>query len=308
MCFAQKIIETLKVGKLPPESQVKLLCTKIKEKLINYPNVVNVNPPVVIVGDIHGQFYDLLEIFEISGECPDTNFLFLGDYVDRGYHSVETLTMLLALKLKYPTKMTLLRGNHESKAISEIYGFYDECMKKYGTMMYKMFVSVFDLLPISAVVGNKVFLVHGGLSPNINHISEINKFDRKQDIKDSGTLANLCWSDPDDTIKTDWEQSPRGSGFLFGKNPVIKFLHTNNIDRIVRAHQLCQEGYQQLFSNTLITVFSAPNYCYQCGNMGAIFEIYEDLTYHISQFDPADDQTGGIGKDNKNIATSSYFL
>jgi serine/threonine-protein phosphatase 4 catalytic subunit len=259
------------------------------------------------VGDIHGQFFDLLEIFNLTGRCPETNFVFLGDYVDRGYHSVEVILYLLALKVRYPTKVTLLRGNHESRTMTEFYGFYDECMKKFGSgMMYHLFTGVFDLLPISAVVGDRLYLVHGGLSPNIQNISDINSLDRKKEISNSGDIANLCWSDPDESLKTDWEVSPRGSGLLFGAEPVKKFIHTNSLDRIIRAHQLCQEGYTQLFENTLITIFSAPNYCYRCGNFGAVVEVDENNNSNISQYSHVENQYGDLGE--LNLSLPSYFL
>jgi serine/threonine-protein phosphatase 4 catalytic subunit len=307
MSFAEKIMETLEMELLPLEKDIKFLIAKAKEKLIEDPNVIILQPPITIVGDIHGQFFDLLEIFNLTGRCPETNFVFLGDYVDRGYHSVEVILYLLALKVRYPTKVTLLRGNHESRTMTEFYGFYDECMKKFGSgMMYHLFTGVFDLLPISAVVGDRLYLVHGGLSPNIQNISDINSLDRKKEISNSGDIANLCWSDPDESLKTDWEVSPRGSGLLFGAEPVKKFIHTNSLDRIIRAHQLCQEGYTQLFENTLITIFSAPNYCYRCGNFGAVVEVDENNNSNISQYSHVENQYGDLGE--LNLSLPSYFL
>lgn len=310
MSFAEKIMETLEMEMLPSDKDIKFLLNKARDHLIQDPNVIILEPPIVIIGDIHGQFFDLLEIFNHTGKCPDVNFVFLGDYVDRGYHGVEVILYLLALKVRYPSKVTLLRGNHETRTMTQVYGFYDECMKKFGSpLIYGLLMGIFDLLPISAVIGNKLFLVHGGLSPNIKMVSDINRLDRKKEINEGGDISTLCWSDPDETITTDWEVSPRGSGFLFGENPVKKFIHHNDLDRIVRAHQLCQEGYSQIFENTLITIFSAPNYCYQCGNFGATIEVDDHGSSHISQFSQALNQTGELNSFfNLTNLKPSYFL
>ena len=151
------------------EDDVKKLCAAAKEILIKEENVRKVDAPVTICGDIHGQFYDLKELFEIGGALPDTNYLFMGDYVDRGYYSVETVSLLVAMKVRYPDRITILRGNHESKQITQVYGFYDECLRKYGNPnVWLDFTSLFDYLPLTAVVGGSIFCLHGGLSPSID--------------------------------------------------------------------------------------------------------------------------------------------
>jgi serine/threonine-protein phosphatase 2A catalytic subunit len=142
------------------ENQVKDLCEKAKEILSKEENVQPVSSPVTICGDIHGQFHDLLELFKVGGMCPDTNYLFMGDYVDRGFYSVETFTLLISLKVRYPTRIYLTRGNHESRQVTQVYGFYDECCKKYGnTNVWKYFTDVFDFLPLTAIVDNKVIII-----------------------------------------------------------------------------------------------------------------------------------------------------
>jgi len=156
------------------ESEVKTLCTRAKEILSEEPNVLRIEAPATICGDIHGQFNDLLELFKVGGECPETNYLFMGDFVDRGFHSVETFLLLLALKIKYPDRVNLIRGNHESRQITQVYGFYDECLRKYGSVnVWKYCTEVFDSLALAAIVDKKIFCVHGGLSPSINSIDDV---------------------------------------------------------------------------------------------------------------------------------------
>jgi serine/threonine-protein phosphatase PPG1 len=222
------------------------------------------------------QFYDLLEIFKIGGFSPHTNYLFLGDYVDRGLFSVETISLLTCLKLRYPNRVTLIRGNHESRAVTQSYGFYQECVRKYdgSAQVWHYFTSMFDFLTLTAVIDNQIFCVHGGLSPSIHTLDQIKVIDRFREIPHEGPMADLVWSDPD-ADKDDFAISPRGAGYTFGAAVVKQFLHLNDMNHILRAHQLCNEGYQELFDGRLSTVWSAPNYCYRCANMASILEVDE---------------------------------
>mmetsp|Transcript_35362 Transcript_35362/g.69359 ORF Transcript_35362/g.69359 Transcript_35362/m.69359 type:complete len:306 (+) Transcript_35362:27-944(+) len=286
-------IEQLKRCEYIKESEVKELCQKAMEILMEESNVQRVDAPVTICGDIHGQFYDLKELFQSGGDCPDTNYLFLGDFVDRGFYSVETFLLLLALKVRYPDRITLIRGNHESRQITQVYGFYDECLRKYGSVnVWRYCTEIFDYLSLSALIENKILCVHGGLSPSINTLDQIRVIDRKQEVPHDGAMCDLLWSDPEDI--EGWGLSPRGAGYLFGGNVVKQFNHTNSIDLIARAHQLVMEGYKYMFEKTLVTVWSAPNYCYRCGNVAAILELDEHCTADFKIFEAAPEEARGI--------------
>ena len=166
-------------------------------------NVQPVASPVTICGDIHGQFHDLVELFNRGGEIPDTSYIFMGDYVDRGYNSVETIQLLICLKVRYPGNITLLRGNHETRQTSALYGFYEESSRKYGNANpWKYCMEVFDHLPVSAIVENSVFCIHGGLSPEIKTIDQVRLIDRMMEIPHEGPFCDLMWSDPDDHTDT----------------------------------------------------------------------------------------------------------
>lgn len=330
--------------------------------------MVHVDAPVTICGDIHGQFHDLMELFRVGGDVPDTNYLFMGDFVDRGFYSLESFLLLLCLKVRYPDRITLIRGNHESRQITTVYGFYDECLRKYGSAnVWRYCCEVFDYLALGALVlgtsqtldstyssvdnssqtsvppvdddteievmnarnevtarfprnrrrlfendnmasspptspplrtssrtgpagtgasgdsggsqsggGAAVLCVHGGLSPLVDSVDKIRLLDRKQEVPHEGAMCDLLWSDPDEI--DGWGLSPRGAGFLFGADIVKHFNHMNDLSLIARAHQLVMEGFKEMFDASVVTVWSAPNYCYRCGNVAAILELSEDAS------------------------------
>jgi len=297
-------IEQLRRCELIKESEVKVLCAKAREILAEESNVQRVDPPVTICGDIHGQFYDLKELFKVGGDVPDTNYLFMGDFVDRGFYSVETFLLLLALKVRYPDRLTLIRGNHESRQITQVYGFYDECLRKYGSVnVWRYCTEIFDYLSLSAIIEDRIFCVHGGLSPSINTLDQIRTIDRKQEVPHEGPMCDLMWSDPEDI--EGWGLSPRGAGYLFGGDVVGQFNSLNKLTLIARAHQLVMEGYKLMFNDTLVTVWSAPNYCYRCGNVAAILELDESLNKNYKIFEAAPQEARGVPAKRP---APSYFL
>ena len=290
--------------RLPP-SQTKFISPTRKIITYNDCNIyIHTHTHEQICGDIHGQFYDLVELFKVGGECPDKNYLFLGDFVDRGYYSVETFLLLLALKVRYPDRITLIRGNHESRQITQVYGFYDECLRKYGSVnVWRYCTEIFDYLSLSAIIEDKIFTVHGGLSPSINTLDQIRVIDRKQEVPHDGAMCDLMWSDPEEI--DGWGLSPRGAGYLFGGDVVAMFNERNDLDLIARAHQLVMEGHRSMFNDALVTVWSAPNYCYRCGNVASILELDENLGKSFKIFDAAPNEARGAPVKNP---PPDYFL
>lgn len=298
-----KYIATLMKGEKLQEDEVMTLCGKAKEVLQLESNVSAVPCPVTVCGDVHGQLYDLYELFKIGGNVPHTNYLFMGDYVDRGYYSVETVSLLIALKVRYPHRIFILRGNHESRQITQVYGFYDECLRKYGSAaIWTYFTDVFDYLPLTGLVENQIFCLHGGLSPNVESLDAIRAMDRIQEVPHEGPMCDLLWSDPDD--RSGWNVSPRGAGYNFGQNISEQWNHKNGLSLVSRAHQLVMEGYNWSHDRNVVTIFSAPNYCYRCGNQAAIMELDDSLNYSFLQFDPAPRAIGF----HKQPRAPDYFL
>jgi diadenosine tetraphosphatase ApaH/serine/threonine PP2A family protein phosphatase len=303
--FDDKWITTLKTCQFLPLNDLKVLCELVREILVCESNVIEVSSPVTICGDVHGQFYDVMELFRLGGDPPQTSYIFMGDFVDRGYFSLETFTLLLALKAKYPDRITLLRGNHESRQITQVYGFYDECMQKYSDVSgWKSCTLVFDMLNTAATVDGEIFCVHGGLSPEIQEIDSIRTLDRNCEVPINGPLCDLLWSDPEETVEL-WQPSPRGGGYLFGNKAVAQFLWANKLQLVARAHQLIQEGYQYLFDEQLVTVWSAPNYCYRCGNVASILCLDENLGRTFKKFDAVPDDKRQTPKQSQQ---TKYFI
>jgi serine/threonine-protein phosphatase 6 catalytic subunit len=297
-------IEKLKNGGILEERDLRILCEKVKELLIEESNVQPVQAPVTICGDIHGQFHDLLELFAKGGEIPNTRYIFMGDFVDRGYNSVETFELLMCLKLKYPAYITLLRGNHETRQITTVYGFFDEIIRKYGNANpWKYCTEVFDYLGIGAVVEGEIFCIHAGLSPDIKTMDQIRLIERRMEIPHEGPFCDLMWSDPEE-IET-WAMSPRGAGWIFGSKVTTEFNHINGFKLIARAHQLVMDGFKYWFKDqNLVTVWSAPNYCYRCGNVASILNISDTMERSFDIFHAVSDSSRAVPY--KNVVP--YFL
>jgi len=271
-----------------PTNVVTALCTKVREVFMDQEMMIEVDAPINLCGDIHGQFHDLLRVFECTGFPPQANYLFLGDYVDRGKKSLETILMLFAYKIKFPENFFLLRGNHESPSICRIYGFYDECKSRYTVKTWKTFCDVFNCLPACALVADKVICMHGGLSQHMmrpcNLVEEVCNMKRPADIPDSGFLCDLLWSDPADI--SGFGMNDRGVSVSFGPDIVQEFLKQHDYDLVVRAHQVIEDGYEFFADRRLVTIFSAPNYCGEFDNAAAILTINDSLVCSFQVLKP----------------------
>ena len=269
------------------EDEIKFLIDKSLQIIREQKMLVELEAPLHVCGDIHGQYYDLLRIFEHCGYPGEYNYLFLGDYVDRGKQSLETVCLLLCYKIKYPEKVTLLRGNHESSVTNRIYGFYDECKRRYNIRLWKSFTELFNYLPVAALIDDKILCMHGGLSPDLNSIENIIDISRPSEIPDNGLLCDLLWSDPDKEA-VEYDENDRGVSVIFGEKVVTDFNKKNDLDLIIRAHQVVDDGYEFFANRQLITIFSAPNYCGEFDNSAGIMIIDDSLTCSLKVLRPVE--------------------
>lgn len=252
--YAGKVTKTVCLK----NAEIIAVCTAARDVFLSQPPLLELAPSVKIVGDVHGQYADLIRLFEMCGFPPSSNYLFLGDYVDRGKQSLETILLLLCYKLRYPENFFLLRGNHECANVTRVYGFYDECKRRCNIKIWKAFVDTFNTLPIASIVAGKIFCVHGGLSPSLSHMDDIRQIVRPTDVPDYGLLNDLLWSDPAE-MDSDWEANERGVSYCFGKKVIMEFLQKHDFDLVCRAHMVVEDGYEFFQDRVLVTVFSAPN-------------------------------------------------
>jgi serine/threonine-protein phosphatase PP1 catalytic subunit len=266
-------------GRIPMAAEdILQLIAASRVHFLALPMLLEVAPPVKICGDVHGQYNDLLRMFDYGQLPPASSYLFLGDYVDRGKLNIETICLLLTLSIKYPQHCHLLRGNHEAASINRLYGFYDECKTRYNTKMWKRFIDLFNCMPVAALVGGKILCMHGGLSPSMRSLDDIRAIERPCDVPDAGLLCDLLWADPEsENHGLGWGENDRGVSYTFGADVVTKFLAQHDLDLVCRAHQVVEAGYEFFARRQLVTVFSAPNYCGEFDNAGAMMEVSADL-------------------------------
>ncbi|GCE97890.1 hypothetical protein ZYGM_003601 [Zygosaccharomyces mellis] len=291
-------------------SEIAQICHLAREIFLSQPSLLELSPPVKIVGDVHGQYADLLRLFTKCGFPPAANYLFLGDYVDRGKQSLETILLLLCYKIKYPENFFLLRGNHECANVTRVYGFYDECKRRCNIKTWKIFIDTFNTLPLAAIVAGKIFCVHGGLSPVLNSMDEIRHFSRPTDVPDFGLINDLLWSDPTDS-PNEWEDNERGVSYCYNKVAINKFLNKFGFDLVCRAHMVVEDGYEFFNDRSLVTVFSAPNYCGEFDNWGAVMSVSEGLLCSFELLDPLDSaalkQVMKKGRQERKLANQQQF-
>lgn len=284
-------------GRLREPQAMKIL-TMAANCLSKEPNLLHVPAPVTVCGDIHGQYFDLLKLFEVGGNPETTPYLFLGDYVDRGSFSFECLIYLYALKLNFNSHFWLLRGNHECKHLTSYFTFKNECLHKYSLKVYEACCQSFNTLPLAALMNGQYFCVHGGISPELNTAQDVNRINRFREIPSRGLMCDLLWADPIETYDEDADQpstdnftpnSVRGCSFAFNYQAACAFLQRTGLLSIIRAHEAQDAGYR-MYKNTktlgfpsLLTLFSAPNYLDTYKNKAAVLK-YEANVMNIRQF------------------------
>ncbi|XP_022230532.2 serine/threonine-protein phosphatase alpha-2 isoform [Drosophila obscura] len=284
------------------ENELTDISMSARALFLSQPMLLELSAPVKICGDIHGQYKDLVRIFKKCGFPPSSNYLFLGDYVDRGQNSIETLTLLLAYKLRYPQNFFLLRGNHESAELNQIYGFFDECKRRYSIKLWRSFVDCYTCMPVAAIVSDRIFCVHGGLSPELNALEDIRQLKRPTDVPDAGLLCDLLWADPDPNTDG-WGWNERGVSVTFGHLIVERFLRQHNFNLIARAHQVVADGYEFFANRQLVTIFSAPNYCNIFDNCAAVLVVDDALVCHFTIIRPENPLSSLVAK-GENAANS----
>lgn len=306
-CLEALLLHFSKGGRLNLADAVHLseVC---RAKLRAEDNLLRLSGTITVVGDIHGQFYDLVKIIKLNGTPPSTKYLFLGNVIGGGGFNCETLLFLLAAKAKFPDHVFLLRGPNESLSVSSAFNLESECSLKYSKQLYGLILQVFETLPLAAVVKDSFFCVHGGLSPDIEYIESICSLHRFRDVPVKGAMCDLLWADPhwDAENPVSVERSPsdeyytpetnyynmkpdfspnmkRGRSYVFNFASIKYFLTKNKILCIVRSHEVEDNGYKlyRALPSTnypcMISVFSAPNYCDSFANMGAVVTIGNEV-------------------------------
>lgn len=277
------------------DDQARFILTRATEILRQEPNLLEVDAPITVCGDIHGQYYDLMKLFEVGGNPADTRYLFLGDYVDRGYFSIECVLYLWALKIWYPDTLFLLRGNHECRHLTDYFTFKLECKHKYSEEIYDLCMESFCTLPLAAVMNKQFLCIHGGLSPELQTLDDLRNIDRFREPPTHGIMCDILWADPledfgsEKTNESFIHNHVRGCSYFFTYNAACQFLERNNLLSIIRAHEAQDAGYRMYRKTkttgfpSVMTIFSAPNYLDVYNNKAAVLK-YENNVMNIRQF------------------------
>ncbi|CAA6668663.1 unnamed protein product [Spirodela intermedia] len=246
------------------EAEICELCVVSSKIFLQQPNLLELEAPINVCGDIHGQYSDLLRFFDRGGFPPAG--------------SVETMCLLLAYKIRYPDSFFLLRGNHDCESMARMWGFRDECKARFNARLWRLFVACFDCLPAAAIIGGKVICLHGGLSPVLTDLDQIRAMARPADVPLAGLLCDILWSDPSKEVPR-WGLKVRGFSYIFGAEVVSEFLHRNGLALLCRSHQVVKDGHELVAHGQLVTIFSAPSYRDQFDSAAAIMSIDENLMY-----------------------------
>uniref|UniRef100_A0A915PV18 Serine/threonine-protein phosphatase n=1 Tax=Setaria digitata TaxID=48799 RepID=A0A915PV18_9BILA len=283
-------------------AEVREVCLRCREEFKLESTLLRIDPPLYILGDIHGQFPDLVKMISKIGIPPRKRYLFMGDYVDRGQWSLETVSLLMAYKVRYPKHLYMLRGNHETRAVNKVYGFFEECIRRFpekneGAQLWTLYQHAFNCMPFAALIGERIFAAHGGISEDLLNWNQFKRICRPTDITDIGFINDLIWADPGN-FSGKYIPSPRGVSQLFGRQAVEEFQYKLNVDLIIRGHQVAQEGYEFFHDKNCLTLFSAPYYCDEMNNKAGILYVAESLHCIIYQFRGAK-EVGRQCKDDK---------
>jgi len=288
--FCKELMQWQRQEKTLAKKYAYQIVLDMMELLKGHSTMMDIEVPegkeITVCGDVHGQYYDLLNIWEINGlPAEDNPYVFNGDFVDRGSFSAEVILILFAWKLLYPRALNLARGNHETRSMNKLYGFEGEVTKKYDEELYQIFCEAFCLLPLCHLINHQIFIVHGGLfSKDGVTLEDIRKVNRIQEPPDEGLMTEMLWSDPQPGMGR--IPSKRGVGVAFGQDVSEDFLNTNNLKMVIRSHEMKEEGYHVEHGGRCVTVFSAPNYCDQMGNKGAFIRLDgKTLTPKYTSFD-----------------------
>lgn len=277
------------------EEQALWIIRKGTEILKAEPNLLEMDAPITVCGDVHGQYYDLMKLFEVGGDPADTRYLFLGDYVDRGYFSIECVLYLWSLKIWYPNTLWLLRGNHECRHLTDYFTFKLECKHKYSEAVYEACMESFCALPLAAIMNKQFLCIHGGLSPELHTLEDLKSIDRFREPPTHGLMCDILWADPLEEFgqeKTNdffLHNHVRGCSYFFSYPAACAFLEKNNLLSVIRAHEAQDAGYRMYRKTrttgfpSVMTIFSAPNYLDVYNNKAAVLK-YENNVMNIRQF------------------------
>ncbi|PMD60338.1 serine/threonine protein phosphatase 2B catalytic subunit [Hyaloscypha bicolor E] len=277
------------------EAQALYIIEEGTKVLKQEPNLLEMDAPITVCGDVHGQYYDLMKLFEVGGDPVDTRYLFLGDYVDRGYFSIECVLYLWSLKIWYPNTLWLLRGNHECRHLTDYFTFKLECKHKYSEKIYEACMESFCALPLAAVMNKQFLCIHGGLSPELHTLDDLKQIDRFREPPTHGLMCDILWADPleefgqEKTSEYFVHNHVRGCSYFFSYPAACNFLEKNNLLSVIRAHEAQDAGYRMYRKTrttgfpSVMTIFSAPNYLDVYNNKAAVLK-YENNVMNIRQF------------------------
>lgn len=257
-----------------PERILQNLCKTAMYYFQREPMVVKLNSSAIIVGDLHGHILDLFRILKKFGLPPNQTYVFLGDIIDRGEFSLETITLIFTMKVLYPQNTIVVRGNHEFKELCQTCGFVCELAQVYKSTeaLEKCFYDAFSYIPLAALIHEKILCIHGGIGPTVKTIRDIQMIQRPLLSFSYEPAGSLLWSDP--TTKVDeFVESDRGTGYKYGQTALFNFIANNNLDIIVRGHECVDGGVNLMFQRRLVTVFSASNYCGVQPNKAAVLTV-----------------------------------